>query len=161
MKPTKILGLKKEEVHYTARPGVYALPVRKTSEGHMEVGIVYIQNERFPEGKHVLLGGAIDAEDGGDHHVALMREIREEVGREAYVGAFLERVDEYYYSSSLQQHLKKEGYFYKVQLGDEICKPVEVDHQLVWYTPQEAIEKLHHLCARYIIEKLFLTIQTL
>lgn len=152
VKPLCVLGIQKEDEEYTLRPGVYALPLRINSHtAAKEVGIIRICNERFPEGKYVLLGGGIEEMDDSEHDRAMMREIKEEIGYSAKMGVFLGRVDEYFYSSSLEHYFKKEGYFYKVDLLEADFIPVEKDHTLEWMEIGDAHEKVHHLSAKHVL----------
>lgn len=152
VEPQIVLGVREPGVEYAVRPGAYAL-LLDTMGGGYKVGLIKITRGSSEEAKYYLLGGGIEDMDGGDPLKALAREAMEESGYEIRDAIFECRIDEFFYSPTMDSHFKKEGYFYEVTLADRACDPVENDHELVWLSVEDAYDKVHHLCARYLLER--------
>lgn len=151
--PSCVLGECKKDIEYIVRPGAYAL-IMKEVDGQTLVGLIKIEDELSKKEKYYLVGGGIEDCDNNDYTSALKREILEETGYSAIDEEFITRMDEYFFSPHMNGHFKKEGYFYQIVLEKKQCEPLETTHELVWYLPETAFEKVHHLCAKKLIETL-------
>lgn len=148
--PSEVLGERLSGVEYQVRPGAYALILNKYENENM-VGLIKIEDDLKQE-KYYLVGGGIEECDNGNYEEALKREILEETGHVATDEEFIMRMDEYFFSPHMEGYFKKEGYFYHIYLKEKMCNPIETNHSLVWLSPSEAYEKVHHLCAKKLLK---------
>lgn len=125
-------GAYNEALSYTTRYGVYAIIPDKKQEK-----IILVQ---APNGAWFLPGGEIEA--GENHLSALERELREELGFTANIGAYYGQADEYFYSRHRQTHYYHPAYLYEVTSFEKVGAPLEDFNHLAWFTPDEAIQKL-------------------
>jgi len=49
---------------------------------------------------------------------------------------------QYLYSEAEHQYFRKAGHFFKATLMERVCEPIEMDHELVWCSPDEALTKI-------------------
>lgn len=127
-----VFGLKKDNVQYQNRYGVYAVIPNQIGDQ-----IILVQ---APNGAWFLPGGEIE---GSENHLqALERELIEELGFEATIGDYFGQADEYFYSSHRDTHFYNPAYIYEVTAYQEIGKPLEDFNNLAWFPIQEAKDKL-------------------
>lgn len=125
-------GVKKENVEYQSRYGVYAVIADKEKEN-----IVLVQ---APNGAWFLPGGEIEKNE--DHAQALKRELIEELGYEANLGDYLGQADEYFYSSHRDTYFYNPAYIYEVSDYQKAGEPLEDFNHIAWFPVDLAIEKL-------------------
>ena len=118
----KVFGTK-ENVNYIDRLGVYLIPVK---EG--KIGVVKTSKGYF------LLGGGID--NGESHEECIERECQVSIGKKV---CFAET---YWEHPTL-------GYFHPIQtyyvgeLLEQVCVPVEDDHEFVWTDYNELADNMY------------------
>ena len=114
---------------YQPRPAAYAVIVN----ARLYVALIRTNKGLF------LPGGGI--ESGETPEEALLREIQEECGRGALI---LTKIGEavQYVDAGGEECRAIHGTFYRAALGDETGQPSEPDHELVWVSASEAINRL-------------------
>lgn len=135
-------GVKKENVDYQSRYGVYAVIADKEKEN-----IVLVQ---APNGAWFLPGGEIEKNE--DHAQALKRELIEELGYEANLGDYLGQADEYFYSSHRDTYFYNPAYIYEVSDYQKAGEPLEDFNHIAWFPVDLAIEKLKRGSHKWGIE---------
>lgn len=124
----KVFGTK-ENVNYIDRLGVYLIPVK---EG--KIGVVKTSKGYF------LLGGGIDS--GENHEECITRECLEEAGYKVSIGKKVCSAEMYWEHPTL-------GYFHPIQtyyvgeLLEQVCVPVEDDHEFVWTDYNELADNMY------------------
>lgn len=138
-----IFGEKIDGVSYQPRYGVYAV-IPNPEKTH----IILVQ---APNGAWFLPGGEIEA--GEDQLSALKRELIEELGFTATVGAYYGQADEYFYSSHRDTYYYNPAYLYEVTSFHEIGQPLEDFNNLSWFSVDEALNKLKRGSHKWGIEQ--------
>ena len=124
----KVFGMK-ENANYIDREGVYLVPMK---EG--KIGVVKTSKGYF------LLGGGLD--NGESHEECIKRECLEEAGYTVSVGSKVCSAEMYYEYPTI-------GYFHPIQtyyvgeLLEQICIPVEDDHEFVWVDFNELVNNMY------------------
>lgn len=137
----KVFG-KKEHAIYTDRPGAYLLPLCED-----RIGIIRTKKGYF------LLGGGNNP--GETDHECILRECLEETGYQASVEQFLGSAETYTRHSRI-------GYFHPIQsyyLGRLLAKkqkPVEPDHELLWFSYEEIKGKLFSEMQNWALDLAFI-----
>jgi 8-oxo-dGTP diphosphatase len=117
-------------VSYVDRPGAYAI---------IRAGSNAIALVRTPQG-FLLPGGGVQLHEPFDE--ALQRELMEEIGYRSRIGKKLCAAVQYLYSEVDHGYFKKVGHFFAATLTARVGEPTELDHELVWCPPDEAVTKL-------------------
>jgi 8-oxo-dGTP diphosphatase len=134
--PPLRFGKPEPGLSYRERPAAYGLLQR---EGRL--ALVYVTlSDRPPF--YDLPGGGIDP--GEDEEQALRREFGEETGLLVSAGLRVAAAEQYMTSAHNEPFLSQ-GAFFEAVLEDE--RPdlkIELDHELVWMSPGEALVKLRH-----------------
>lgn len=115
---------------YRDRVGAYAvifndenkIPVVKTSTGYF------------------LPGGGIENNEA--HEECIVRKCLEEVGIMVNVKEFVCKGDKYHWSDTLKYYMHGIGYFYYAEIMGNSNNQTEDDHELIWLSIDECIEKL-------------------
>ena len=134
----KVFGTK-ENVNYIDRLGVYLIPVK---EG--KIGVVKTSKGYF------LLGGGIDS--GENHEECITRECLEEAGYKVSIDKKVCSAETYWEHSTL-------GYFHPIQtyyvgeLLEQVCVPVEDDHEFVWTDYNELADNMYLEMQRWALEQ--------
>ena len=134
----KVFGTK-ENVNYIDRLGVYLIPVK---EG--KIGVVKTSKGYF------LLGGGIDS--GENHEECITRECLEKAGYKVSIGKKVCSAETYWEHSTL-------GYFHPIQtyyvgeLLEQVCVPVEDDHEFVWTDYNELADNMYLEMQRWALEQ--------
>ncbi|MDR2834280.1 MAG: NUDIX domain-containing protein [Streptococcaceae bacterium] len=136
-------GLKEENVEYQTRIGVHVIMSRKNNQ---EILIV-----KAPNNAYFLPGGEI--EPGEDHLLAIKRELIEETGTSAIVGAALGRADEYYFSRNRNTHFFNPIYVYAIDSWETIGERTEAKSTPEWFAVDEAIDKLKRGSHKWGVEQ--------
>ncbi|KZK36825.1 NUDIX hydrolase [Lactococcus taiwanensis] len=142
MKEIPVFGEKVEGKSYQARYGVYAIVTKSGSD------ICLVQ---APNGAFLLPGGEI--EPGENHELALKRELLEELGATARIGAYLGQADEYFYSSHRNKYFYNPAYLYETQELRIEGAPLEDFNTIFWCSPQEALQKLKRGSHRWGVQE--------
>ena len=72
----------------------------------------------------------------------MQREIMEELGYQSRIGKKVCAAVQYLYSEAEHEYFKKVGHFFRATLTEKVCGPTEIDHELVWCSPDESLTKL-------------------
>lgn len=131
MSKIPVFGEKIDGKDYQNRYGVYGIVARDSGE------ICLVQ---APNGAFILPGGEIEA--GENHEKALQRELVEELGASAKIGAFLGQADEYFYSSHRNKYFYNPAYIYETKSVSFDTAPLEDFNGIFWFSPEIAITKL-------------------
>jgi 8-oxo-dGTP diphosphatase len=119
---------------YAERPSVYGICQRQDGK----VAIVRIGHEAPYQ--YDLPGGGIESGEGEAD--ALVREFDEETGLTVWPSRTLGRAGQFWISQD--QPTNSLSSFYEVELTATDGKPSEPDHVLVWYTVEDALDRLRH-----------------
>jgi len=117
-------------VSYINRPGAYAI----IQDGSNAIALVRTQQG------YLLPGGGVEPNE--DLEDALQREIMEELGYQSRIGKKVCAAVQYLYSEAEHEYFKKVGHFFRATLTEKVCGPTEIDHELVWCSPDESLTKL-------------------
>ncbi|MEO8649274.1 MAG: NUDIX domain-containing protein [Acidobacteriota bacterium] len=132
-------GILKDGVDYELRPGGYV--VLRNADGWIAV-------VQTPKG-YFLPGGGQDAGESAES--AAIREAAEECGLVVTTTEFIGIADELVWSALEGKHFRKRcSFFSGMFVGD--CEPVEVDHELVWLSDQDARTFLTHQSQLWAIQ---------
>jgi 8-oxo-dGTP diphosphatase len=123
-------GERIQGVSYIDRPGAYALIQNGAN------AIVLVKTQQG----YLLPGGGVEPHE--DFEIALQREIMEELGYQSTIEEKVCSAVQYLYSESERAYFKKIGHFFKVSLAERVSEPTEIDHELVWCSSDESLEKL-------------------
>ena len=132
----KIFGEKIQNVVYKERPSIYGIIIRNG-----EIGVIHINGKKG----YFLPGGG--KKEGETEIECLRREFIEETGFAINIGDYIDTVVEYSYCIQLNCYLKVIATFYFVDLGEKTKGKIEEDHNLVWVSPEIAINNMaltHH-----------------
>jgi 8-oxo-dGTP diphosphatase len=122
-------GQRKPGQTYRPRPAAYAV----VSDAQRQVAVV-----RTPKG-HFLPGGGI--ETGETAEEALVREVREECGRNIRILGKIGEANEHVFVEG-KGYFAIHGVFFRASFGDSSAQPAEADHELVWLSADEAKNRL-------------------
>ncbi len=134
----KIFGTKIPGKEYIQRHGAYGLMYK---EGK-------IATISFTQG-FFLPGGGVDA--GETYEQALKREAIEELGWEINDLRLIGEATQFFYTAFQDLYIENIGHFYFVGRISDTGQKTEVGHDLVWLTPEVAIEKLYHEHQRWAV----------
>ena len=124
-------GTRKPDIEYRIRPGAY---------GVIEGDRRRIALVRTPGGLFLPGGGA---DEGESLEEALIREVLEECGLSITNGALIGTADELCVVRG--RHVRKRCTFYHAALsGAAAIPPKELDHELIWMSPETALRRLTH-----------------
>jgi 8-oxo-dGTP diphosphatase len=122
---------------YVDRPAAFGVVVR---DGLLAVAAITIRPGQPPV--FDLPGGGIDP--GETEIEALVREFGEEAGLKVAPGAFLMRARQRYISPE-GRAVNNHGAFYAAEvIAEAAALKIEDDHELVWMTPAEFVQKARH-----------------
>ena len=125
---------------YVLRPGGYAV----MRNGAGEIAVVLTPQGVF------LPGGA--QHPGESPESALVREVVEECGRVIRVVECIGIADEFVFAGDEQMYFRKRCTFFEASVQGTAAKPaVELDHQLAWLFPAEALARLRHESHRWAV----------
>jgi len=136
-------GHVKADVEYRQRPSAYAVVVNE--------GLVAVV--RTPKG-HFLPGGGVKPDE--TLAAAATRETEEEIGLIVEITAEICTADEYVHSPKSAKYVQKICSFFSARpIGN--AAESELDHELVWTSPNEAAELLSHGSHKWAVEQMFST----
>ncbi len=144
----KTFGTKKEGKIYQKRIGVYGIGIDEN--GKIPIIRVLRGNDEY---SYALLGGGI--EDNENHDACIVRECLEEAGLQVLPKTCVCKGNCYHHSFNRKHYLYSIGYFYYIEIQNIIAKPIEVDHELVWMTVDEAKEKLSLPHQSWAVEEIY------
>lgn len=126
-----IFGKKLKNIHYTQRPGAYAVIFKDNK----------IATVKTPSG-YFLPGGGIDP--GEDPEKALKRECLEELGTTISIIKKLGTAQQYFQAPSNEKYYLSEATFYLAKFSGQTNDISEEDHSLIWLSLDEAKEYMFH-----------------
>ncbi len=131
----KTFGVKLDGTEYFDRVGIYGVGFNKKGE------VAVVKAPFFNDAlAYFLLGGGI--EDGENHETCLKRECLEEAGLDITPKKCVCKGDYYFFNEKRQKHFHFIGYFYLMDVNGVVSKPIELDHELLWLSVEEARQKL-------------------
>ena len=130
-------------VYYIDRPGAYAI----IQDGANAIALVGTQQG------YLLPGGGVEPNEGLE--AALQREIVEELGYRSSIGEKICHAVQYLYSEAEHDYFRKVGHFFRATLTEKVCEPTEMNHELVWCSPDEALRKLAQEFQAWAIRQAF------
>ncbi len=131
-------GVHLPERKYTMRPGAYVL--LRDEAGRLAV-------VRAPDGTYLPGGGQ---NSGETLEQTAAREVAEECGIEAQIGAFVGVADEFVHAKSRGVYFQKRAsFFFAKAVG--LATKIEMDHELLWLTDEEAKKALSYGCQRWAL----------
>lgn len=136
-------GEKIADKNYVERLGVYAIVPRNQNQ---ELCLV-----QAPNGAFFLPGGEIEA--GENQETALKRELIEELGAHAEIGAFLGQADEYFYSSHRDTYYYNPAFLYELSSCAFDQAPLEDFNHIYWFDVATAIDKLKRGSHKWGVEQ--------
>lgn len=125
---------------YIERPGAYAVIIKN---GLYAV----VKNPK----SFFLLGGGIEADETPEE--ALHREVREEIGMGIRIDKKIGIAMQHIYVPEVDIYISKEGHFFQATLLSLISENSEANHELLWLTKEETLEKIFHESQRWAIEQ--------
>ena len=137
-----LFGEKKSNQKYITRVGIYAIIFDTEKE---KIAIVKTSSGYF------LPGGGLNEKE--DHRTCLQREALEEMGWEIEISYYLGNGGSYYFSETKNNYYFSDGYFYYARKIEVISEPLETGHDVLWLTPENAIEKLYHKNQRWAVRE--------
>lgn len=123
------------------RPSAYGL----VTDGGTRLALV-----RTPQG-HFLPGGGIESDEAPED--AVVREVREECGLNVLVGSWSVRAVDFVYSLTEYTHFEKRSTFVDARSHGPRIPAHELDHELLWVAPRDAIGRLAHPSHRWAVER--------
>ncbi len=126
----KSFGEKIRGIEYKDRVGAYAIIL----DDKYNVAVI-----KTPTG-YFLPGGGL--EDDETHEDCIKRECLEEAGLSVVVNEFICKGDKYHWSDTLEYYMHGIGYFYFAKVLENVSKPIEKDHELVWLNKKDCYENL-------------------
>lgn len=97
----------------------------------------------------ILPGGGMDpGESAAD---TVVREAREECGLVLATGSWRLYAVELIYSTAERTHFEKRCTFLDVRIAGPAVAPIELDHELLWLEPDEAMAELWHESHRWAV----------
>lgn len=121
----RTFGAPRPGEEYRTRPSAYGIAF----DGKGKAAAIYCRRKGV-----FLLGGGIDP--GESEEECIRREALEETGFAVTVGEKVCIGEEY--TSDLKGHpFHPVGHVYLIELGEQVCQPVETDHILTWLPIEE------------------------
>ncbi len=125
---------------YLQRPGSYAVILK---DGLYAV----VKNPK----SFFLLGGGIEENETPEE--ALHREVLEEIGMSLRIDGKIGVATQHLYVPEADVYISKEGHFYMATLLEQISDTSEDNHELLWLTKEEALQKIFHQSQQWAIEQ--------
>jgi 8-oxo-dGTP diphosphatase len=122
-------GERIEGQFYRSRPGAYALITDSTRR------LCIIQSN----GGHFLPGGAIEPGETAEN--ALVRELREELGRTVCILGRIGEAVQYVFAQG-EAYFAIRGIFFRARLDEKKGEPTEPDSEVLWLPTSLALERL-------------------
>lgn len=139
----KYIGEKIEDKEYEIRRTAYALVFNDKGE----LAVEYIKKYSM----YNLIGGAVEGNETTQE--TIVRECKEEIGHTLNNIKYVCDLGCYYYFDILDKYELSIMDFYKANMGEKVCEPIEEDNELVWVNPEEIVDKMYFEYHRYIIKE--------
>ena len=136
------VGTKLKNVKYNKRKAVYAIVERDIDN---KIAIATDNENVF-----FLLGGGSNKNETDIE--SLRRETIEETGYTMKNIKYFDSVRSWYYSDKYG-YIDTEATIYTSKFDKKVTNPIEIDHKLLWISPEEYKNKLYHEYQRYILKK--------
>ena len=129
-------GQREPGVVYRFRPAAFGIAPRDGKIAMVKV-TVEGQGSWFD-----LPGGGVDP--GEDDPAAVVREFGEETGLKVRCGALAARAGQLFRLPDGEPVNNHSGHYVVEIIGEDPALKIEDDHELVWFTPEEALTRLRH-----------------
>ncbi|MBS4537507.1 NUDIX domain-containing protein [Clostridium sp. D2Q-11] len=129
-----------KDLKYKQRVGAYGI----LKNDKDEIVIVKTSTGYF------LPGGGV--ENNENYEECLQREFIEEVGFKVKIVSKIAIISCFFYSTTMNIDMESKGYFYICDLIEELKEDTEEDHELIWLSYKEAIDKLYLLNQKRAVE---------
>ena len=136
------IGEKKQNISYKKRLAAYSIMVRKTDNK------VAIATDK--ENVYFLLGGG--SITGESDIETLKREVIEETGYSLKKIKYFDKIRSWYYSDKYG-YVDTQAIIFISEFNKKVTNPIELDHKVLWVSPNEYKDKLYYEYQRYILNE--------
>ncbi|MFI4936276.1 MAG: NUDIX domain-containing protein [Caulobacterales bacterium] len=133
---TPQFGEPRPDLAYADRPAAFGVLERAGS-----IALVRVTKPGHPAWLD-LPGGAVDP--GESDSQALVREFGEETGLAVAAGRILGRADQFFINTDGGAYNNRAALFEATCVREAAHLKIEEDHELVWFSPLEALSRLRH-----------------
>ncbi len=137
----KYINNKEEGIQYKARPGSYAIMVRKKDH---KIGIVTDGVDNF------YLGGGIEGNEA--ELEALRRELIEESGYTIKNIQEFDKVGSFLFAEK-HGYLEVIANVYLAEFDEKVAEPIEKDHVVLWVNAEDYVGKMCREWQEYILKE--------
>jgi 8-oxo-dGTP diphosphatase len=140
--PIPQFGTQHKGIVYVDRPGVYAV----IQNSKRQIAVIRTRRGYF------LPGGGMESAESETE--ALEREIKEEMGYQAFGFLELGQAIEYINAHDGENNYRIHSKFYAVQLGAKVGEGVEKDHELIWLGRADAHKLLQRQSQAWAVQRM-------
>lgn len=138
----KEIGISKKDKKYKKREAVYSIIERKSDD---RIAIVTDKENVY----FLLGGGSITGESDIE---TLKREVIEETGYSLKKIKYFDKIRSWYYSDKYG-YVDTQAIIFISEFNKKVTNPIELDHKVLWVSPNEYKDKLYYEYQRYILNE--------